>query len=143
MSSAAKAKLGALYINACEAVPMRQLLTEMGHKQPKTPIQTDNTTAFGVVNNNIQPQRTKAMGMHFHWLCCCDSQVQFRYYWAPGSNNLADYWTKHHCATHHIEKRPEILTSKFIINALCASTQQTPATTGNGLVQMTPAAAAA
>ncbi len=55
MSSAAKAKLGSLYINACEAVPMRQLLTEMGHKQPKTLIQTDNTTAFGVVNNNIQP----------------------------------------------------------------------------------------
>ncbi len=55
MSSAANAKIGALYINACKAVPMRQLLTEMGHKQPKTPIQTDNTTAFGVINNNIEP----------------------------------------------------------------------------------------
>ena len=55
MSSAAEAELRALYINACETVPMHQLLTEMGHKQPKTPIQTDNTTAFGVVNNNIQP----------------------------------------------------------------------------------------
>jgi hypothetical protein len=110
MSSTAKAKLGALYINACEAVPMRQLLTEMGHKQPKTPIQTNNTTVFGVINNNIQPQHTKAMDMRFHWLCCCNSQGQFRYYWAPGSNNLADYWTKHHCAAHHIEKRPELLT---------------------------------
>ncbi len=30
MSSAAKAKLGALYINANEAVPMHQLLAEMG-----------------------------------------------------------------------------------------------------------------
>ncbi len=143
MSSAAKAGLRALYINACEAVPMRQLLTEMGHKQPKTPIQTDNTTAFGVVNKNIQPQRTKAMNMRFHWLWCCDSQGRFRYYWAPGSNNLANYWTKHHCAAHHIEKRPEILTSKFIIDALCMPTQQTPATTGKGLVQMTPATAAA
>jgi hypothetical protein len=45
MSSAAEAELGVLYINANEAVPMRQLLVEMGHKQPKTPIQTDNTTA--------------------------------------------------------------------------------------------------
>jgi hypothetical protein len=143
MFSAAKAKLGALYINACEAVPMRQLLTEMGHKQPKTPIQTDNTTAYGVINNNIQPQRTKAMDMRFHWLRCYNSQGQFRYYWAPGSNNLADYWTKHHCAAHHIEKRPEILTSTFIIDALRASTQRTPATTGKGLVQRTPAGAAA
>jgi hypothetical protein len=55
ISSAAEAELGALYINACEAIPMRQLLEEMGHKQPKTPIQTNNSTALGVVNNNIQP----------------------------------------------------------------------------------------
>ena len=68
MSSAAEAELGALYINANEAVPMRQLLTEMGHKQPKTPIQTDNTTAYGVVNHNIQPRHIKAMDMRFHWL---------------------------------------------------------------------------
>ena len=34
MSSAAEAKLGALYINAHEAIPMRHLLEEMGHKQP-------------------------------------------------------------------------------------------------------------
>jgi len=34
MSSAAEAELGALYINAREAVPQRITLTEMGHKQP-------------------------------------------------------------------------------------------------------------
>jgi hypothetical protein len=39
------------------------------------------------------------MGMHFHWLPCRDSQRQYRYYWAPRSNNRANYWTKHHCAT--------------------------------------------
>jgi hypothetical protein len=122
---------------------MRQLLAEMGHKQPKTPIQTDNTTACGVVNNNIQPRRTKAMDMRFHWLRCRDSQGQFRYYWGPGINNRADYWTKHHCTAHHIEKRPEILTSKSILNALQASIQRTPATSGKGLVKTNMAAAAA
>ena len=66
MSCAAKAELGALYINARKAVPMRHLFKEMGHKQPKTPIETDNSTAFGVVNNNIQLQCTKAMDMHFY-----------------------------------------------------------------------------
>ena len=54
MSSAAEAELGALYVNAQEAVPMRHLLEEMGHKQPKTPIQTDNSTACDVVNSTIQ-----------------------------------------------------------------------------------------
>jgi hypothetical protein len=34
MSSAAEAKLGALYINAREASLIRHLLEEMGHKQP-------------------------------------------------------------------------------------------------------------
>ena len=33
---------------------MRQILTKMGHPQPRTPIQTDNTTAEGVINNKIQ-----------------------------------------------------------------------------------------
>ena len=35
MSSAAEAELEALYINTREAVPMRMLLQEMGHPQPK------------------------------------------------------------------------------------------------------------
>jgi len=38
---------------AKEAVFIRQILTEMGHPQPHTPIQTDNTTAEVVVNNRI------------------------------------------------------------------------------------------
>ena len=144
MSSAAKAKFGALYINAREAIPMQQVLKEMGHKQPPTPIQTDNSTALGVVTNNIQPRCTTAMDMRFHWLRCRDSQGQFRYYWRPGPDNRADYWTKHHCAAHHIEKRPSILTPKFILDALRASTQRTPATSGKGLIKITaPAARAA
>jgi hypothetical protein len=104
MSSAAKAKLGTLYINAREAIPMQQLLKEMGHKQPPTPIQTNNSTAHGVVTNNIQAHHTKAMDMRFYWLCCHNSQGQFRYYWRPGLKNQAVYWTKHHSAAHHIKK---------------------------------------
>jgi hypothetical protein len=96
---------------------MCQLLDKMGHKQSKTPIKTDNSTAFGVVNNNIQLQCKKAMEMPFYWLCFCESQHQFRYYWRPGTNNQANYWTKHHCAAHHIKKRKEILPPKFILNA--------------------------
>jgi hypothetical protein len=84
MSSAAEAKLGALYINAHEAIPLQQVLEEMDHKQQPTPIQTDNSTAHGIVTNNITPQCTKAMDMRFHWLCCHASQGQFRYYWQSG-----------------------------------------------------------
>jgi hypothetical protein len=68
MSSVAEVELGALFINAKEAVYLCQILTEIGHQQPQTPIQTSNTTAEGVINNKIQSKRTKAMNMHFHWL---------------------------------------------------------------------------
>ncbi len=56
MSLAAEAELGALFLNAKEAVFIHQILTKMGHPQPRTPIQTDNKTAEGVVNNRVQPK---------------------------------------------------------------------------------------
>ena len=126
MSLAAEAKLGTLYINAHKGISMRQLLTEMGHIQPRTPIQTDNSTTCRVVNSNIRPQRTKAMDMRFHWLHCHEAQHQFRFYWTPGKTNSGDYWTKHHCVAHHIEKHPTILTPQSILTALQASLHRNP-----------------
>ena len=110
MSLAAEAELGALYLNACEAVYLRQILTKMGHPQPQTPIQTDNSTAEGMVNNKIQPKRTKTMDMQFHWLRDPEAQEQFCIYWRPGKTNLADYFTKHHPPSHHANVRSEFLT---------------------------------
>jgi hypothetical protein len=110
MSLAVEAELGALFINPKTAVPMRKTLEELGHPQPPTPMQTDNSTAYGVLNNKITSKATKAINICFHWLQCHDAQGQFRFYWRPGSTNLADYWTKHHPASHHRTFRPEILT---------------------------------
>jgi hypothetical protein len=118
MSSAAESELGGLFINAKHAVPQRTLLEEMGHPQPPTPIQTDNSTAYGVVTNKIQPKATKAMDMRFHWLRDRESQKQFRIYWQPGPTNTADYWTKQHAGQHHVNVRPSILTPYKIVEAL-------------------------
>ena len=46
MMSAAEADLGALFFKCQEAVPIRITLEEMGHPQPPTPFQFDNSTAF-------------------------------------------------------------------------------------------------
>ena len=105
MSSAAEADMGALYETAKELVPIRLTLEEMGWKQPITPIQTDNTTAAGVVNNTIIPKKSKSMDLRFWWLKCRESQQQFRYYWVPGRNNWGDYSTKHHPPIYHEENR--------------------------------------
>jgi len=67
MSSTAEAEIGALYINCKEVVPTRHTLEFLGHKQPPTPMQTDNTTALGVVNNNVM-KKLKSMDMKYHWL---------------------------------------------------------------------------
>ena len=56
MSSAAEAELGALFINAKMAVAMRQTLEELGHPQPRTPIQRDNATAHALLTNKIMPK---------------------------------------------------------------------------------------
>ncbi len=116
MSSAAEAEIGALYINARKGVEIRNILKEMGHMQPPTPVQTDNLTAEGIVNLRVQPKRTKAMDMRFHWLR--DSRVnqkQFKFYWRPGTSMQADYWTKHHSPAHHRHMRNEILTPYDVV----------------------------
>ena len=74
MSSATEAKLGVLYINAREAAPCQTLLKELGHKQPPTPIQTNNSTALGVVTHNILHRCLKAMDMCFWWLRDCKTR---------------------------------------------------------------------
>jgi len=109
LSSAAEAKIGALFINCRKAVPARQLLEFLGHPQPPTPMQTNNTTALGVVNQNVM-KKLKSMDMKYHWLRCRISQDQFRHYWKAGKTNLADYVTKHHPALHHQTTRGTFLT---------------------------------
>jgi hypothetical protein len=111
MSSAAEAKLAALFINTKTAVSIQKTLEEMGHPQSRTPIQTDNLTAHALLTNKILPKALKAMDMQFHWLHCRSAHDQYRFYWRPGMQNLMDYWTKHHLAKHHKFFRPQILTS--------------------------------
>ena len=68
MSSAAEAELCVVFINFREAITARIVLEDMGHKQPPTPMDIDNMTALGVVNNNIVINRIKSMDMIINWL---------------------------------------------------------------------------
>ena len=63
-------------------------------------MQTENSTALGVITNKTQPKCTKAMDMRFHWLRLCANQRQFQTYWHAGPTNKGDYVTKHHAALH-------------------------------------------
>jgi hypothetical protein len=75
MSSAVEAILGTLmFINAITGVSLQRTPKKMGHPQPCTPIQTNNSTAHTLLTKKTLPKVLKAMDMRFHWLHCCEAQ---------------------------------------------------------------------
>jgi hypothetical protein len=61
-------EVGACFQNAQSVAPLRVTLTELGHQEPATPLRTDNSTAFGILNET---------------------------HWSPGKDNIGYYHTKH------------------------------------------------
>lgn len=53
------------------------MLQELGHAQPPTPVQTDNSTAASLANNTLKQNRSKAIDMRFYWLQDRVKQGQF------------------------------------------------------------------
>ena len=101
LSSATEAELGALFYNAKDAAWLHTTLAELGHPQPPTPIQTDNACAAGILNDTVKQCHSKAIDMRFYWIKDHISQGQFIVHWHKGTDNLADYFTKHHSPAHH------------------------------------------
>lgn len=115
VGSAAEAECGGCYHNAQKAVPIRIALQELGHPQPKTPIKTDNSTAEGFANKSMRQKRSKAWDMRFHWIRDRDAQGQFKFYWAKGIDNWADYFTKHHSPSYHTITRPKYVLHNHLV----------------------------
>ncbi len=101
LSSAAEAKLGALFHNGKEACPLCIALEEMGHPQPATPMATDNNTASGIATDSVKQKCSKAIDMKFYWIRNWVRQGQFHLYWSKGNTDRTDYFSKHHPASHH------------------------------------------
>ena len=98
MTSASKAKTGALFVNRKEGAYMGVILEEMGWPRPgPTPIQTDNS---------VEQRRSKAIDMEFYWMQDRVCQGQFRMHWKPGSTNYPNYPAKNHPTSHHQAIRP-------------------------------------
>jgi len=63
VASAAEGKLGACFLNTQTACPMHMALDGLGHLQPPTPLQTDISTACGIINDMVKQKRSKAIDM--------------------------------------------------------------------------------
>jgi hypothetical protein len=109
VASVAESEVGACFQNAQSGAPLRVTLTELGQIQPPTPLRTDISTAFRILNETIKQKRSKATDMRYHWLSGRVRQKQFDVYWRPGRENLGDYHTKHHSAQDHKDMRGLIL----------------------------------
>jgi hypothetical protein len=68
VASAVKAEIGALFLNTKEGINIWNILKEMGHPQPATPMKTNNTTAHGILRGTCKQQRSKAIYMRFYWV---------------------------------------------------------------------------
>jgi len=90
-----------LFNNLKEAIALRNSLEEMGHPQPPTPVEVDNTTAVGFTNRQIKQKQSKSMDMSFYWIQDRVDQKQFLVSWRLGATNLANYFTKHHLPSHY------------------------------------------
>ena len=99
MLSATKAEAGGLFHNAKYGVTLRITLAKMGHPQPATPIQTDNSNATSIANGNFKQRKSKDTDMQFYWVQDRVRQKHFIVYWRPGEQNLLDYFTKTFPAT--------------------------------------------
>ena len=122
VSSAAEAETKAVFHNAKTAVGLRNLLISMGHPQPVTTLTTDNSTAAGFVNKNINLKQSKSWDMNLHWLRDRENRNQFQVIWNAGKTNRADYHTKNHPISHHRKMRPLYVTD--VINILYSNMKQ-------------------
>jgi hypothetical protein len=77
VATAAESVVGACFHNAQSGALLRVTLTELGHPQSPTPLRTDKSTAFGILNETIKRKRSKAMDMRYHWLADRVRQKQF------------------------------------------------------------------
>jgi len=109
VASTAEAELGVLFLNAQAICPFCIALGELGHLQPATPLQTDNSMASGIAYDTIKHKCSKAIEMHFYWVCNHVCQGQFHIFWSPENSNPANYFTKHHPASHHQAMQPMYL----------------------------------
>jgi hypothetical protein len=101
----AEAEVGVCFQNSQSGAPIKITIIELVYKQPATPLRTENSTAFGILNESSKQKSSKAMYMRYDWLTDRVLQKQCGVYWRPRLENLGYYHTKHHSAQHHKDMR--------------------------------------
>ena len=101
VASAAEAEMHGIFHNAQTVLPIRFLLDQMGHIQPPTPLKTDNKIAEAFVKQEMRHKKSKSWDMRLWWLKDKLVQKHFKIFWDSGTQNWADYFTKHFAPKYH------------------------------------------
>jgi len=121
VASAAEAETSGIFLNAQVAIPIRLALKALGHPQPSTPIKTDNSTSHHFVHTTMRKKRSKSSDIRLNWLRDRETYSQFHVYWEKGTENGADYFTKHHSPQYHQKMRPKYVHSLNIIKDIVSA----------------------
>jgi hypothetical protein len=62
VASVAESEAGACFQNTQSGAQLRVTLTELGHIQRPTPLRTDNSTVFGILDDTIKHKKIKSNG---------------------------------------------------------------------------------
>ena len=68
----------------------------MGHLQPATSMQVENSTFDSIMNRKIEQKLSKAMDISSYWVRGRVKQKHFDLFNKPGGINLGDYYTIRH-----------------------------------------------
>ena len=66
VASAAEAEVSSLFHAAQTIVPLQVMTDKLRHKQPATPLCTDNNMPSGIMNGMIRQQQSKAIDIRFY-----------------------------------------------------------------------------
>jgi hypothetical protein len=102
LASVGEAEYAALFKVAQVCENIRSICHDIGYPQNATPIVCDNTCAVGIANDTCKLKRLKAIDMRFHWVRDRVRMGHFIIAWKPGSDNLADFFTKPLAVYKHI-----------------------------------------
>ena len=94
VSSEAEYETCGISNNGKTSIGMRSDLITLDHKQPATPLKTDNSMTEGFINSMMKPKHSRIWDMKLHWLRNKEVLEQMRVYWDKLTNNEADYFTK-------------------------------------------------
>ena len=83
---------------------------DLGYPQHTIQMISDNSCAVGIANNTVKQKRSKAIDMRYHWIRDQVQQRKISVIWKPGSENLADFFTKAHPVHHHKTMRNRYVT---------------------------------